>query len=92
VRVGNVLTSDTFYPDETALSSWWTPWAEHGILAAEMETAAIYTLAARRSARALSILTVSDNLVTGEQTTSEARQTEFSDMVALALAVVAEHA
>jgi purine-nucleoside phosphorylase len=92
VRVGNVLTSDTFYPDETALSSWWTPWAEHGILAAEMETAALYTLAARRSARALSILTVSDNLVTGEQTTSEARQTEFSDMVALALAVVAEHA
>jgi purine-nucleoside phosphorylase len=91
VRVGNVLTSDTFYPDETALSSWWTPWAEHGILAAEMETAALYTLAARRSARALSILTVSDNLVTGEQTTAEARQTEFNDMVALALAVVAEH-
>jgi purine-nucleoside phosphorylase len=92
VRVGNVLTSDTFYPDETTLSSWWTPWAEHGILAAEMETAALYTLAARRSARALSILTVSDNLVTGEQTTAEVRQTELIDMVTLALEVVHEHA
>jgi purine-nucleoside phosphorylase len=87
VRVGAVLTSDSFYPDET-LSTWWTPWAEHGVLAAEMETAALYTLAARRSAKALSILTVSDNLVTGEQTTSDERQTGFGDMAALALAVV----
>ena len=89
-RVGTVLTSDTFYPDETHLSTWWNPWAEHGVLAAEMETAALYTLAARRSARALSILTVSDNLVTGEQTTADERQTGFGDMVALALAVVTE--
>ncbi len=88
VRVGTVLTSDTFYPDETALSTWWTPWAEHGVLAAEMETAALYTLAARRGARALSILTVSDNLVTGEQTTAEDRQTGFGAMAALALDVV----
>jgi purine-nucleoside phosphorylase len=49
--------------------------------AAEMETAALYTLAAR----ALSILTVSDNLVTGEQTTSDERQTGFGEMAALAL-------
>jgi purine-nucleoside phosphorylase len=90
VRVGSVLTSDTFYPDETALSTWWTPWAEHGVLAAEMETAALYTLAARRGARALSILTVSDNLVTGEQTTAEERQTGFGEMAALALAVVTD--
>jgi purine-nucleoside phosphorylase len=90
VRVGSVLTSDTFYPDEAALSTWWNPWAEHGVLAAEMETAALYTLAARRGARALSILTVSDNLVTGEQTTSEERQTGFGDMAALALAVATE--
>ena len=88
VRVGPVLTSDTFYPDEAAVSTWWTPWAEHGVLAAEMETAALYTLAARRGARALSILTVSDNLVTGEQTTSEERQTGFGDMAALALELV----
>lgn len=90
VRVGTVLTSDTFYPDENVVTSWWHPWAEHGILAAEMETAALYTLAARRSARALSILTVSDNLVTGEQTSAEDRQTGFGDMVRLALEVVTE--
>ena len=90
VRVGSVLTSDTFYPDEHVVTTWWHPWAEHGILAAEMETAALYTLAARRQARALSILTVSDNLVTGEQTTAEQRQTGFGDMAALALALVTE--
>ena len=89
VRVGTVLTSDTFYPDEAAISTWWTPWAEHGVLAAEMETAALYTLAARRSARALSILTVSDNLVTGEQTTSDERQTGFGEMAEFALSLAA---
>lgn len=92
LRVGQVLTSDTFYPDESQLATWWNPWAEHGVLAAEMETAAVYTLAARRSARALSILTVSDNLVTGEQTTAEERQTGFVDMATLAFALVAEQA
>jgi purine-nucleoside phosphorylase len=90
VHVGTVLTSDTFYPDDSLVTTWWNPWAEHGVLAAEMETAALYTLAARRSARALSILTVSDNLVTGEQTTADERQTGFGDMAALALAVVTE--
>lgn len=90
VRVGTVLTSDTFYPDEAVVSTWWSPWAEHGVLAAEMETAALYTLALRRGARALSILTVSDNLVTGEQTTADERQTGFGDMATLALALVTE--
>lgn len=92
VHVGSVLTSDRFYPDESAITTWWNPWAEHGVLAAEMETAAVYTLAARRRARSLSILTVSDNLVTGEQTTAEERQTGFGDMAQLALALVTEHA
>lgn len=90
VHVGSVLTSDTFYPDENIVATWWNPWAEHGVLAAEMETAAVYTIAARRRAKALSILTVSDNLVTGEQTTAEERQTGFGDMAQLALAVVSE--
>ncbi|MFN0248511.1 MAG: purine-nucleoside phosphorylase [Kofleriaceae bacterium] len=90
VHVGSVLTSDRFYPDESAITTWWNPWAEHGVLAAEMETAAVYTLAARRRAKALSILTVSDNLVTGEQTTVDERQTGFGDMAQLALALVAE--
>jgi len=92
LRVGQVLTSDTFYPDERMLPTWWNPWAEHGVLAAEMETAALYTLAARRSARALSILTVSDNLVTGEQTTVDERQTGFVDMATLALELMVDQA
>ena len=61
VHVGAVLTSDTFYPYEAAVADSWRPWAQHGVLAAEMETAALYTLAARHGAQALSILTVSDN-------------------------------
>ncbi|MDQ3294969.1 MAG: purine-nucleoside phosphorylase [Myxococcota bacterium] len=89
VHVGTVLTSDTFYPDEAAIATWWKPWADHGVLAAEMETAALYTLAARRGAQALSILTVSDNIVTDEHTTAEERQTGFGDMAALALELVA---
>ena len=82
VSVGSVLTSDTFYSPDIA---WWKPWAAHGVLAAEMETAALYTLAARHGARALSILTVSDHLVTGERTTAEARRSGFARMVELAL-------
>jgi purine-nucleoside phosphorylase len=81
-RVGPVLTSDTFYMDR---EDWWTVWARHGVLAAEMETAALYTLAARAGARALSILTVSDNVVTGEHSSSEERQLGFARMVQLAL-------
>jgi purine-nucleoside phosphorylase len=88
IHVGTVLTTDTFYPDETAVASSWKPWAQHGVLAAEMETAGIYTLAARRGAQALSILTISDNIVTNEHTTADERQTGFGDMAALALELV----
>jgi purine-nucleoside phosphorylase len=86
-RVGSVLTSDTFYPDR---EDGWTIWARHGVLASEMETAAIYTLAARAGARALSILTVSDNLVTGEHSSAEERQTGFAHMAQLALDLAAQ--
>ena len=81
-RVGPVVTSDTFY---AARDDWWTVWAEHGVLAAEMETAALYTLAARAGAQALSILTVSDHVVTGAHTTAAERQRGFVRMVELAL-------
>lgn len=86
-RVGPVLTSDTFYMQG---DEWWTVWAQHGVLAAEMETAAIYTLAARFGARALSILTVSDNVATGAHSSSEQRQLGFARMVRLALDLAAE--
>ncbi len=84
-KVGNVLTSDTFYNDD---DKGWKKWAEYGVLTAEMETAALYTLAAKFKVNALSLLTVSDSIVTGESTTSEERQTTFNQMIEVALEVV----
>ena len=84
VHVGGVLSTDAFYRE----GAWWEPWAAHGVLAAEMETAALYTLAARRGARALSILTVSDNLVDGSHASADERQTGFGAMATLALSLV----
>lgn len=87
VHVGNVFTSDTFYseePDTTKLLS------KFGTLAVEMETAALYTLAAKFKAKALSILTVSDHLITGELTTAEERQTTFNQMITVALDAVVQ--
>ncbi len=81
-KVGNVLTSDTFYHDEP---NSWKKWAAFGVLAVEMETAALYTLAAKYNVNALTLLTVSDSLVTGELTTSEERQKTFTDMMEIAL-------
>jgi purine-nucleoside phosphorylase len=82
VKVGNVLTSDTFYNDDP---NSWKHWANYGLLAVEMETAALYTLAAKFKVNALSILTVSDSLLTREETTSEERQKTFNQMVEVAL-------
>ncbi len=59
--------------------------AQYGVLAVEMETAALYTLAAKFGRQALSVLTVSDHIITGEVTTSEERQTTFNDMIVVAL-------
>ena len=84
-KVGNVLTSDTFYNDD---DKSWKKWAEYGVLTAEMETAALYTLAAKFKVKALSLLTVSDSIVTGETTTSEERQTTFNQLIEVALEVV----
>ncbi len=80
--VGNVLSSDTFYSDEKDMAK---KWASLGIKCVEMETAALYTNAARAGKNALSILTISDNVITGEATTAEERQSSFTDMVELAL-------
>ena len=82
-HVGNVFTSDVFYRDNgeevNALLG------RYNILAVEMETTALYTLAAKYDRQALSILTVSDHVITGELTTSEERQTSFNAMMELAL-------
>lgn len=83
VRVGSVLTSDTFYSEDR---EGWRLWARYGVLAAEMETAALYTLAARFGVQGLSMLTVSDSLVTHEKATTEQRQQAYTAMMELALA------
>ena len=82
VKAGNVLSSDEFYEDDP-LS--YKKWAEFGVLCVEMETAGLYTVAAKYNVRALSILTISDSLVTQEQTTSAERETTFTQMIEIAL-------
>ncbi len=85
MRVGSVLSADAFY---TVRPDLFERLANYGVLAVEMESAALYTIAAQFRARALTILTVSDHIKTGEQTTSEEREKTFADMVEIALATV----
>ncbi len=82
VKAGNILTSDTFYGDD---KDAWKKWAKFGVLCVEMETAQLYTLAAKYNVKALTLLTISDSLVTGESTTAEERQLTFNDMIITAL-------
>ena len=82
IKAGNVLTSDEFYSDN---SDYYKKWADFGVLAVEMETAGLYTLAAKYKAKALSILTISDSLVSPEITSAEEREKTFSEMIELAL-------
>ena len=87
-HVGNVLSSDVFYGDSEGVpESMQTRalWAKMGVLAVEMESAALYMNAARAGKRGLGIFTVSDHLVTGEATTAEERQNTFTDMMKLSL-------
>lgn len=91
-HIGNVLSSDRFYGDSNGLPDWKQPvslWAKMGVLAVEMEAAALYMNAARAGKRALCICTVSDSLITGEETTAEERQNSFTDMIKLALETAA---
>ena len=81
-RVGNLLSSDLFYDDDP---DFVRKWAKMGVLAVEMEAAALYMNAARAGKRALAICTVSDHLLTGEALSSEERQTGFTQMIRLAL-------
>ena len=82
VHVGGIYSSDTFYDERPDLNEQMT---RHGILAVEMETAELYILAARHQCRALSVLTVSDHLLTHEALPSQERQSSFGDMVEIAL-------
>lgn len=82
VHVGNILSSDIFYRDDKTVT---TKLMEYGVLGVEMETTALYSLAAKFGVNALTILTVSDHLLTGEETTSAERQSTFNDMMEVAL-------
>jgi purine-nucleoside phosphorylase len=82
--VGNILSSDTFYcADKTATEKW----ISMGILAVEMEAAALYMNAAQAKKNALCLLTISDSLVTGESLSAEDRQSSFTDMMEIALKI-----
>lgn len=82
VHIGNILSSEIFYhADPTANKKW----RDVGILAVEMESVALYWNAIKAGVNALCILTVSDHLITGAQTTPEERQTAFTNMMEIAL-------
>lgn len=83
IRVGNVFTSDSFYRDNAQEVNKLL--AKYNVLAIEMETTALYTLAAKFNRKALSILTVSDHVLTGEETTADERQTSFHEMMQISL-------
>ncbi len=85
IKAGNVLSSDEFYDDDP---SSYKHWADFGVLCVEMEAAGLYTIAAKFNVKALTILTISDSLITGERTSSTERETTFGKMIEIALATL----
>lgn len=87
VAVGNLLSADAFYnADKTAALRW----KEMGVLAIEMESAGLYLNAAKAGKKALGIMTISDHIFTGEETSAEERQVGFHKMMEIALELAAE--
>ena len=84
-KVGNILSSDVFYGD---CADGWKAWQKMGVLAVEMEAAALYMNAARSGNQALCICTISDSLVTGEACSAEQRQTSFTNMMEIAFEII----
>ena len=80
-KAGNVVTCDVFYE----FGDWWKKWAKMGVQAVEMETAALYMNAAYNHVNALSMISISDNFVTGAKSSVEERQNSFTNMMKLAL-------
>jgi len=81
-KAGNVLSSDIFYDDDP---EFYKNWANYGVLCVEMETAGLYTIAAKYGVNALSLLTISDSLVNGNEISAEMRENKLSEMVEIAL-------
>ena len=99
VKVGNVICTDTFYNDYSDAKGTFTSnngltldekMIRHGILAVEMESAALYLLAAAAQVQALAIFTVSDHIIRKEYATSQEREKDFNDMIKIALDTVIE--
>jgi purine-nucleoside phosphorylase len=80
--VAQVFSTDSFYSSQP---NRWQKWIEHGIVGVEMETAALYTLAAKHNMKALAILTVSDNILSGSNSSTNNRETALKDMFKIAL-------
>lgn len=83
-HVGNILSSDIFYNDRSEV---WKNWARMGVMAVEMETYALYSIAASLHKKALTILTISDSFIVSEETTAEQREKSFTDMMKIALEI-----
>lgn len=87
-HVGNIFSTDAFYGDLEDMPDYKKPvnmWSKMGVLAVEMEAAALYMNAARANKKALCICTVSDSLVTGESLSADDRQNTFDEMIKIAL-------
>lgn len=82
IHVGNLLSSDVYYDDDPGIN---ISWRKMGVLAVEMEAAALYMNAARAGKRALAICTVSNSLLTGEELSADERENTFGEMIELAL-------
>ncbi|MBK8620750.1 MAG: purine-nucleoside phosphorylase [Saprospiraceae bacterium] len=79
---GSIFSTDTFYDD---IPNRWDIWEKHGIVGVEMESQILFTIAKRLGAKALSLLTVSDNIVTGEASAAKEREQSYMDMMKIAL-------
>lgn len=84
VKAGNIFSSDEFYEDQP---EGFKKWSEYGVLCVEMETAGLYTIAAKHKARALTLLTISDSLITKEKLSSKERERSFDKMIEIALEI-----
>ncbi len=82
--IGGIFSTDTFYGHDSAR---WNVWAAHGALGVEMESSILYTLAARHNVKALSILTVSDNIITEQFSSARDRESKYMDMMKIALEI-----
>ncbi len=85
VKAGNILSTDIFYDDNP---KYYQQWAAYGVLCAEMETAGLYTLAAKYGIEALTVLTISDSLVTKDELSQQEREEALPEMVTLVLSLI----